>query len=116
MKYGIKHNNGTIKAVTQFNGDIIAGFIEITKEKYDEFIEILNTKTYVVYDETKNVINIDSAKENAIQENFNKQILRSQLKQLSIEIDLKKKLEEDTTQIESEFNDLAVQYRGQNPA
>ena len=49
MKYGIKHNQSVVKAISKFSLEVPENFIEISREKYDEFIAILNTNNSVFY-------------------------------------------------------------------
>jgi len=113
MKYGIKHTNGKVNALTQFEGEIPEEFIEISKEKYDQFLAILESKTYVSYDDKNNTMNIDESAEAQLQADVSKLNIRERLKQMSVELDLKNRLQENVTALQADFDALAVQYRGE---
>jgi hypothetical protein len=116
MKYGIKHINGKVNALSQFESDLPAGFIEITKPKYDEFLGILETKTFVSYDNKNNTMNVDGSAEDQLAADLSKLNIRERLKVMSVELDLKARLQEDATDLQADFDGLAVEYRNQNPA
>jgi hypothetical protein len=113
MKYGIKHDNGKIIAITRFADDVVlAGFTEITKTKYDEFVGVLNDNPFSTYDTGANKVQGDSSKlSNAVsQQNKNK--VRRELLLLSNELDLQTRMGEDTTDTQSEFDAKKLIYEG----
>lgn len=111
MKYGIKHNNGTIQALTRFTDEVLAGFIELTKAKYEEFVEILSSNVFVSYDETKNEMVVDQAQEAELINELQKNELKERLRSLSIEIDLLERMGEPTADVQTIFNNLLAEYR-----
>ncbi len=111
MKYGIKHDNGTIKAISQFSNDfVLAGFIEITKAKYDKFILDTAANPFATYDSVKNEITLDEIALANEESRLEKYEIRNRLEKLSIELDLMQRLAEDTTDKQAEFDALKLQY------
>lgn len=114
MKYGIKHKNGNIQALTSFTNEVLEGFIEITKEKYDQFTEILSLNLFVTYDATKNEMVVDQLQEAQLIDEIEKSEKKERLKALSIEIDLLEKMGEPTADAQKEFNNLLTEYHREN--
>lgn len=113
MKYGIKHTNGQIEAISRFANNVIpVGFIEITESKYDGFLDQISVNPYVVYDIQKNTLIADEAALADAQAAGDLSVLRSSLRRLSIELDLQTRLGEDTTATQAEFNTLMAEYQG----
>lgn len=112
MRYGIKHNNGNIEAITKFKkGDLASGFDEITEAKYNEFLQKLKVNRFSTYDSANNQIVEDNTSLNTALENAIELEKRQALRQLSIELDLMTRLGEDTTAKLAEFNTLKIAYQ-----
>lgn len=111
MKFGIKHDNGQIEALSRFpNDEVPAEFTEITKADYERFVPIIQTNAYVHYNEKDNSISTNGGYENDLQDFMEKKALREKLRELSIELDLQTRLAEDTTATQNEFDQLKAQY------
>lgn len=111
MKYGIKHDNGAIECVTRFANDVVtAGFVEITKAKYDEFVTAIEANPFATYDDTKNEIGGGAAELAEAQDTIEAKAYRLRLRQLSIELDLMTRLGETTTALQTEFDTLKATY------
>lgn len=112
MLYGIKHDNGTIEAISKFRDvqNLPLGFEEITKSQYESFIDIVQQNTFVTYNSAAKSIDIDSAAEANLINTQQKENIKSQMRTLSTEIDLLQRMSEDTTAKQAEFDALLVEY------
>lgn len=110
-KYGIKHDNGKIQAVCEFETDLAEGFTEISEIDYESFTKTLDDHVLVTYDQKSNELIINADAEAVLEQSKQKEGQRDRLRQLSIELDLSVRLQEDTTDLQAEFDDLAADYR-----
>lgn len=111
MKYGIKHDNGTIQAVCEFENEMAEGFTQISESDYASFTSTLDDHILVRYDQKANALIINADAEAVLEQSKQKEGQRDRLRQLSIELDLSVRLQEDTTDLQAEFNNLAADYR-----
>ncbi|MGC1471559.1 MAG: hypothetical protein WA775_03110 [Psychroserpens sp.] len=111
MKYGIKHKSGEIQAISRFSNNVVPeSFTEITVEKYNEFINDISINPISTYDEANNEIIKDDAAYATSLRAKSKSDLRLKLKALSVELDLKARLEEDVTNDLNNFSAIKAQY------
>lgn len=112
-KYGIKHTSGVVSAITIFNDNIVAaGFLEITKAKYDEFIADFKSNPFITYDVSKNELSKDAIALADAQDELQRREIRLQLLELSNELDLQVRMSESTTATQAEFDALKTTYEG----
>lgn len=111
MKYGIKYKeSGSVTSITKFEDTVAPEFTEITKAKYEEFLLIIRNNSVFTYDETRNMIIVDAAEQQNLDNQIEKKNIKERLRSLSVEIDLLERMSEDTTVKESEFQVLLNQY------
>lgn len=110
MKYGIKHDNGEIQAISRFSEDLSVGFELITKEQYDSFIETVLNNAFVTYNPVKKSVEVDLSAQSDFVNEQEKLGIKSKLRDLSIEIDLLSKMSEDTSAKQAEFDNLLIEY------
>ena len=117
IKYGIRHVDGKIIAITEFlEGKVLEGFVEITKADYERFLTALRANPYSTYNAETNELIPDSGKLIQAQIAKERDKLRKNMRELSVEIELMVKLTEDTTDRQSEFDALKVQYDSLKPS
>lgn len=108
MKYGVKTTDNKVEGLIAVN-ELPAGFTEITKEKYDEGMALINQSKAIDYDGeafTENATatsTLATAKDRA--DAYRK------LRELSIKIDLETRLGNDVAALETEFATLKDQYQ-----
>lgn len=113
MKYGIKQNNGKIKAISRFANDKIpAGFEEISHAEYEEFLIAVEANPFSNFNPKSKKIKGDNQALVNLKKKLAKTEVRQKLRQLSIELDLKARLNEDSTSTQAEFDELKAQYDG----
>ena len=106
--YGIKTDHDTfVLDIGYFNNsDVPKDYLEISEYQYFQFIDIV--KPYSKFDGT--TLTIDPQDEIDYLQGVNIAKLRDQLKDLSIEIDLAGRMNEDATTLQTEFDNLKTQY------
>jgi hypothetical protein len=110
--YGIKHDNGTIEAISRFRGlaTVPAGFIEITKVEYENYLQIVSENTFVTYNATTKEIDVDMSQELDLKYYAKRKFLKNQLLYLSAEIDLINRMGESPVNAQSEFDAVLAEY------
>lgn len=110
MTYGIHHDNGVIKAISRFEELVPSSFVEITKSDYEKFLAIILVNNFVTYNAADNELEIDQAQQAQLIDDFEKNDIKGQLRQLSIEIDLLERMSKSTSVKQAEFDALLVEY------
>lgn len=114
-KYGIKHDNGKIQAVCEFENELAEGFTEISESDYASFTSTLDDHVIVSYDPNANALIVNEGAEAVLEQSMKKEAKRNRLRGLSYEIDLATRLNEDTAELQTKFDDLKVQYKEVDP-
>lgn len=110
-KHGIKHNAGIINAISVFpDGVLEEGFVEITQEDYDNFLAVLSAHPLSYYNSELNVLEYSAAAETEANRLKSLRIVREKLLKVSNEIGLSGRLLEETTEMQSQFDQLKVDY------
>lgn len=116
IKYGIRHNNGKVIAITEFlDGKVAEGFTEITQQNYIDFTASISANPFSTYDAELKQIVPNVALGLAAMTAKARDAYRRRLRDLSAEIDLMARMGEDATGRQAEFDQIKQDYQALKP-
>lgn len=113
MIYGIKIINDVVLAIISISSDqsLPNGFTSITESEYNDGINIVKAGArYLSYDSNTKTMSADSARSASQNTAIEKLGIRSRIKALNNEKELKTLLSEDTTAIDASIAGLVSSY------
>lgn len=110
MKYGINVVEGQLKAISEFiEGELPEGFEEITLDRYNELLN--NFKPFSVWDDTIKDFVENIEQQQSFEEQAEINTIRQKLSFVVSELVLAERLNEDTSVLQKQFDDLSKEYK-----
>lgn len=104
MKYGIKHKNGTVVAISRFAKKLQTGFNKLTKAEFEVLSASHESDPFQVYDPKKKTLTKNNELLSEIEKSRTKKLQWQALQALDAEISLMSRLGQDTSKKEQDFN------------
>lgn len=112
MNYGVKTRTGDkVEGLIRTANELPTGYVTITEAEYNQGQSEFNKHPALIFDFGDRIFIQDSNESTQIDEVVIKQQQRAALRAMSIELDLKVRLGESTTQLQSEFDALKLTYQ-----